>query len=142
VKRIVVWTNILAITVPCLTESLIDLSRPYLFTHTGFVYSDIWRNYPAWQRTLFSLAALSCEQAAQVVVFAATQPEQEVDGQYVSPYWFPSAMPNYLSSYFDYLGPFAGARVMPSADYGSDMLIAQRLWEYSVESLSAQPNAQ
>lgn len=103
----------------------------------GGVASDIWRNYPGWQRFVFSAVMQRPESAAQTLVQACVSEEGS-----------PPAPPQYWNGYYGAsLHPFfegwspisAGESLVPSepSESARDAEMASRLWDDSLEALRA-----
>lgn len=103
----------------------------------GGVASDIWRNYPAWQRWAFPIVLARPERVAGTVVQACIFEE----GAAPAP---PKHLNGYMGasrlSIFEYWSPWsAGKRLVPSepSDDARNSEFARQLWDESCAALHA-----
>ncbi|CAE8605755.1 unnamed protein product [Polarella glacialis] len=98
----------------------------------GGVASDIWREYPAWQRWAFRAMLASSERAANTVVAACVCDEGKLPAR---PMYWNGYFGASRSSAFEYWSPVpAGSSLVPSrpSDEACDRQLAQQLWDHSM----------
>eukprot|EP00927_Polykrikos_kofoidii_P049463 TRINITY_DN43506_c0_g1_i1.p1 TRINITY_DN43506_c0_g1~~TRINITY_DN43506_c0_g1_i1.p1 ORF type:complete len:361 (+),score=47.97 TRINITY_DN43506_c0_g1_i1:56-1084(+) len=114
-----------------------DANVAFHAVNPGGVASDIWRNYPGWQRWLFGIVLASPETAASTVVEACTCEEGQAPCQ--PKYWNGYRGAGHLSV-FEYWSPLAARQSLVPSDpshEAMDVEIAKRIWDESMEVFRA-----